>query len=80
MKRVTASAGTTFALTALAVAFCGVALAHHSFAPFEMEKDITLEGTVLDAQGEALKKARGVQDTLDAAAQRKMDEADAASQ
>ncbi len=39
-----------------------------------------LEGTVLDAQGEALKKARGVQDTLDAAAQRKMDEADAASQ
>jgi hypothetical protein len=39
-----------------------------------------LEGTVLDAQGEALKKARGVQDTLDAAAQRRMDEADAASQ
>lgn len=39
-----------------------------------------LAGTALDAQGEALKKARGVEDTLNAAAQRKMDEADAASQ
>jgi Family of unknown function (DUF6152) len=39
-----------FTVTALAIGFTGMALAHHSFAPFEMEKDITLEGTVLDYQ------------------------------
>jgi len=39
-----------------------------------------LAGTVLDAQGEALKKARGVQDTLDQAAERRREEADSAGQ
>lgn len=39
-----------------------------------------LAGTALDAQGEALKKARGVEDTLDQAAERRREEADAAGQ
>jgi hypothetical protein len=38
------------ALVVLMMALAGGALAHHSFAPFEMEKDITLEGTVLEYQ------------------------------
>lgn len=35
-------------LAALLFGFSSVALAHHSFAPFDMEKDVTLEGTVLE--------------------------------
>jgi hypothetical protein len=35
-------------ITALALCFSGAALAHHSFAMFDMEKDVTLEGTVLE--------------------------------
>lgn len=39
-----------------------------------------LEGTVLDGQGEALKKARGVEGSLDQAAERRRAEADASEQ
>ncbi len=36
----------TSGMTALIVS--GVALAHHSFAPFEMDKEVTMEGTVTE--------------------------------
>jgi len=37
-------------VAAIALGFSGVALAHHSFSMFDMEKDITLEGTVVEYQ------------------------------
>ena len=39
-----------------------------------------LKGTVLDAQGEALKKARGVEDTLAKSAEARREAADAAAE
>ena len=33
---------------AMALCFSGAALAHHSFSMFELEKDITLEGSVIE--------------------------------
>ena len=39
-----------------------------------------LKGTVLDAQGEALKKARNLEDQMNAAAEQKREEIDAQSE
>jgi hypothetical protein len=39
-----------------------------------------LKGTVLDAQGEAMKKARGVEDTLAKSAEARREAADAAAE
>lgn len=74
----------TAAITALlALAACGSEPAPVDPAvPAERAdpKGNPLAGTVLDAQGEVLKKARGVQDTLDQSAERRSSEIDAQSQ
>jgi hypothetical protein len=50
MKRRAIVMGRTFGLAAFGLLFAGVAQAHHSFAMYDVAREVTVDGTVVDFQ------------------------------